>query len=164
MEMTQKATAKDKLIKKLDTAMKQFNQKKMDEALASFSSLVKESEEFFDIAERSREYITIINELKSGKMTMPRSREEKYEFALIKYNEGDPETAEKALTAIKEKLEAKEEYLLALIYIELEDEEKGIEFLKKAFKSDPENRMLAYNNPDLSALRKNPDYKEIFCK
>ena len=162
--MTQKAAAKEKLIKKLETAAKQFNQKKIDEALESFTALVGESDDFFDIQERSKEYITIINNLKSGKMTMPRTREDKYEYALLKYNEGDSESAEKALTSIKEKLEGKEEYLLALIYLEMENEEKGIDLLKKSIKSDPENRILAYNNPDLSAIRKNPDYKEIFGK
>lgn len=162
--MAQKTSERDKAIKSFTAAVKQFNSKKYPEAVEAFKKIAGGENVAPDIASKAVEYLQICDDIQAPAVSTPRTREAKFDYATIMFNDGELEKAEKAFGTIKENdLEGNELYLLALINFEKEEVEEGTRLLTLSIEKDPNNRIMALNNSDLSEIRKIPEIKELLA-
>jgi len=156
---------KEKAVKQLESALKLFNSKKFSEAKESLKNLIEDSPQVGDVVQLAEDYLRICENRLSATTRMPKDSKSKYMLAVYYLNIGDLEEAERHVKSAAGKTwKSKHLYLMALIQFEKKDVESGLDYLKKAIKKDPEIRIVAYNNPDLFPLHKNPEFKKIVSK
>jgi tetratricopeptide (TPR) repeat protein len=163
--MPKKMPEKEKAIKQFETAVKLVNSKNYTEAEEMLKKIIEDSPHVGDVVQRAGDYLNICESQRTRSQSAPKDSESKYLYSIFYLNNGDFKEAEKYLISAAGKTwQSKHLYLMALIQFAKEDIESGLDYLKKAIKKNPKNRILAYNNPELFPLHKNPEFKKIVSK
>jgi len=85
-----------------------------------------------------------------------------YLRAVVEKNRGAFDAAWKIVKAQKKDDGGRFAYLAACLHALAEDEDAAVGALEKAVAADPRNRVHAFLDPDLAALRKQKDYAHLF--
>jgi tetratricopeptide (TPR) repeat protein len=165
MEMPQKVTDKDKAIKSYTAAVKQFNQKKYEEAKVSFENIIDKMGHVSDVRSKSGDYVRMCERILGGDQFTPRTKEDRYSLALYHYNNAEYEEAENLLkTAIKSSKDPYGLYLMSLILFGMDENEEAYKHLTQAIEADPSMKILAVNCSDLSEIHKTPEFMELIAE
>lgn len=144
-------------------AIKDFRKGDYEKATASFESLIEKFPEEFELADRSRVYLTICKRGDRKESVSLKTLDDYLFYGQMKINQADYEGAlkllEKALEFKKE--EAKIYFLMATAYVLSGHQEESLEALKKAIQKDKSMAILAQNEPDFQPLWEDKRFKVL---
>jgi len=153
----------EKALSAYSQAMKSFHKgdyKKADELLKAF--LDKHGSER-ELVDRAQIYLTVCGERQSKEKVLLKTFDDYYQYGVFKTNQGDYEEALKLLEKAREMKpkEGKILYLVADIYCLKGENEKCLEYLKKAIQFDKYLSILARNERDFESLWEDKKFKLI---
>ncbi|HEX2162735.1 MAG TPA: hypothetical protein VHM02_02180 [Thermoanaerobaculia bacterium] len=152
--------AADPEIVDYEAGVKALADGKLDAAGKSFERVLATTDRPH-LAARARQQLAVIARRRGGGDD---GGDDPFTRAVFAKNRGDHEAA----LAIVEKHAKKDEdgrfaLLAAALHSAADREKEAIEALRRAVERDPVNRVRAYHDPDLAALRKKKDHADLFA-
>jgi len=144
-------------------SMKIFRKGDFQKAANAIKAFLQEYPSEMELTERANIYLNICEgRLDKEKITL-KTFSDYYQYGVYKMNQGELKESLKALEKASEKKpkEGKVPYLMANVFCLMEDENKCLEYLKKAVKMDNFFGLLAQNETTFEALQENKKFNLI---
>ena len=153
----------EKALSAYSEAVREFRKGRTDKAKELFALFLEKYDAEKELVDRSRIYLSILQEKGKKELFHPKSAEDHYLQGVYRMNMGDFEGARKSLEKALEMNaeEGKVYYLLADLHYLMGDTESALENLKKAFQKDKFFRVLAQNEIDFEPLWEDKKFKLI---
>jgi len=153
--------ARAQLLHQYETAMKLFQEGKMDKAKTAFEAILKS--DAADLAERIRVHLVACSRQMERKSRSFGSLEERYDYAISLLNTGFYEDAREHLNAIlKERPTADFAYYGLAVLASLTGRiEECLQHLSEAIRLNANNRVQARNDSDFQDMADDPRFTEL---
>jgi tetratricopeptide (TPR) repeat protein len=144
-------------------AMKVFRKRDYQRAAESLKAFLEKHDSESELVDRAQIYLSICEEQRAEEEVKLKSSDDYYQYSIYKLNQGDYKESLKLLNkAIEiEPKEGKFFYSMADCYCLMGDEDKCLEFLKKAIQIDKYFKILAQNERDFEPLWEDKRFKLI---
>jgi tetratricopeptide (TPR) repeat protein len=150
-------------LRAFERAHKEFVRGHFAEARALFRALVEKHAGVSEVTARARTYLTIAESRLRAEPTLPRDADSLYDRGVIELNRGDyvaaQELFERALK--REPAAAHVHYGLAAVRARLGSLDSALESLQKALEIQPNLRIRAQHDLDLTSLRNDPEFERL---
>jgi tetratricopeptide (TPR) repeat protein len=150
-------------LRSFERAHKEFARGHFGEARNQFRALIERFARASEVTARARTYMAIAEARLRTESTLPRDADSLYDRGVIELNRGDYVAAQELFErALKREPEAAHiHYGLAATRARLGSINSALESLKHALGIQPNLRVRAQHDPDLSSLRNDPDYEQL---
>ncbi|HEV7858134.1 MAG TPA: tetratricopeptide repeat protein [Pyrinomonadaceae bacterium] len=150
-------------LRAFERAHKEFARGHFGEARNQFRALIERYARASEVTARARTYLAIAEARLRTESTLPRDADSLYDRGVIELNRGDYVAAQELFErALKREPEAAHiHYGLAATRARLGSINSALESLRHALGIQPNLRVRAQHDPDLSALRNDPDYEQL---
>jgi tetratricopeptide (TPR) repeat protein len=150
-------------LRAFERAHKEFARGHFGEARNQFRALIERYARVAEVTARARTYMAIAEARLRTESTLPRDADSLYDRGVIELNRGDYVAAQELFErALKREPEAAHiHYGLAATRARLGSINSAIESLRHALDKQPNLRVRAQHDPDLSALRNDPDFEQL---
>lgn len=150
-------------LKAFERAHKVFARGNFGEARMLFRSLIEQHAGASEVTARARTYLAIAEARLRHQSALPRDAESLYDRGVIELNRGDYVAAQEMFErALKREPEAADvHYALAATRARLGSIEMALQSLERALQLKPVLRVRVQHDPDLSALRNEPEYERL---
>jgi len=150
-------------LKAFERAHKEFSRGHFGEARSLFRSLLEKHSKVSEVAARARTYLAIAEARLKTESTLPRDADSLYDRGVIELNRGEYVAAQEMFErALKREPEAAHiHYGLAATRARLGAIDSALESLQRALDLQPNLRIRAQHDIDLTALRNDPDFERL---
>ncbi|HEX5709068.1 MAG TPA: tetratricopeptide repeat protein [Pyrinomonadaceae bacterium] len=150
-------------LKSFERAHKVFARGNFSEARMLFRALIEQHAGASEVTARARTYLAIAEARMRHESALPRDAESLYDRGVIELNRGDYVAAQEMFErALKREPEAADvHYALAATRARLGSIEMALQSLERALALKPNLRVRVQHDPDLSALRNEPEYERL---
>lgn len=150
-------------LRAFEHAHKEFVAGRFAEARNLFRDLIEQHTGFAEVTARARTYLAIAEARLRSESTLPRDAEALYDRGVIELNRGEYVAAQEMFErAAKSDPEgAHIHYGLAVTRARLGALALALESLERALALEPKLRVRAQHDPDLTALRSEPDFERL---
>jgi tetratricopeptide (TPR) repeat protein len=150
-------------LRAFERAHKEFARGHFGEARNQFRALIERYARVAEVTARARTYMAIAEARLRTESTLPRDADSLYDRGVIELNRGDYVAAQELFErALKREPEAAHiHYGLAATRARLGSINSAIESLRHALDKQPNLRVRAQHDPDLSALRNDPEFEQL---
>jgi tetratricopeptide (TPR) repeat protein len=150
-------------LRAFERAHKEFSRGRFAEARMLFRALIEQHRGVAEVTARARTYLAIAEARLRSESAPPRDAESLYDRGVIELNRGEyvaaQEMFERALK--REPAAADIHYALAATRARLGSIEMALQSLERALDLKPNLRVRAQHDPDLVALRNEPDFERL---
>ncbi len=146
-----------------DRAHKEFVRGRFAEARNQFRVVVDKYSQVAEVAARARQYLAIAESRLRNENILPRDAESLYDRGVIELNRGEYVAAQEMFErALKREPEAAHiHYDLAATRVRLGSIDLALQSLQRAFDLQPNLRVRAQHDHDLTPLRNDPDFDRL---
>jgi tetratricopeptide (TPR) repeat protein len=150
-------------LKAFERAHKEFVRGRFADARALFRALVEKHAGVSEVTARARTYLAIAEARLRTESTLPRDADSLYDRGVIELNRGEYVAAQEMFErALKREPEAAHiHYGLAATRARLGAIESALEHLQRALDLQPNLRVRAQHDQDLTVLRNDPDFERL---
>jgi tetratricopeptide (TPR) repeat protein len=150
-------------LRAFERAHKEFVRGRFADARAQFRSLVEKHAGVSEVTARARTYLAIAEARLRTESTLPRDAESLYDRGVIELNRGEYVAAQEMFErALKREPEAAHiHYGLAATRARLGAIDSALESLGRALDLQPNLRVRAQHDQDLTVLRNDPDFERL---
>ena len=150
-------------LRAFEQAHKGFAQGHFAEARTLFRALVEKHASVSEVTARARTYLAIAEARLRTESTLPRDADSLYDRGVIELNRGEYVAAQELFErALKREPEAAHiHYGLAATRARLGSIDTALESLRRALDLQPNLRIRAQHDQDLTALRNDPDFERL---
>ena len=150
-------------LKAFERAHKEFVRGRFSDARALFRSLVEKHAGVSEVTARARTYLAIAEARLRTESTLPRDADSLYDRGVIELNRGEYVAAQEMFErALKREPEAAHiHYGLAATRARLGSIDSALESLGRALNLQPNLRVRAQHDQDLTILRNDPDFERL---
>lgn len=150
-------------LRSFERAHKEFARGRFAEARMLFRALIEQHSGVAEVTARARTYLAIAEARLRSESALPRNAEELYDRGVIELNRGEYVAAQEMFErAIRRDPEAAHiHYGLAATRARLGSVDLALQALERALQLQPNLRLRAQHDLDLSLLRNDPDYERI---
>jgi tetratricopeptide (TPR) repeat protein len=150
-------------LRAFERAHKEFVRGRFGEARLQFRALVEKYANVSEVAARARTYLAISESRLRTEITLPRDADSLYDRGVIELNRGEYVAAQEMFErALKREPQAAHiHYGLAATRSRLGSIEMALESLQKALELQPNLRLRAQHDLDLSLLRNDPEFERM---
>jgi tetratricopeptide (TPR) repeat protein len=150
-------------LRAFERAHKEFARGRFGEARIQFRSLIEKYANVSEVTARARTYLNIAESRLRTESSLPRDADSLYDRGVIELNRGEyvaaQEMFERALK--REPQAAHVHYGLAATRSRLGSVETALESLQRALELQPNLRLRAQHDQDLSLLRNDPEFERM---
>jgi tetratricopeptide (TPR) repeat protein len=150
-------------LRAFERAHKEFARGRFGEARIQFRALIEKYASISEVAARARTYLNIAESRLRTESSLPRDADSLYDRGVIELNRGEyvaaQEMFERALK--REPQAAHVHYGLAATRSRLGSVETALESLQRALELQPNLRLRAQHDQDLSLLRNDPEFERM---
>lgn len=166
--MAEKKTKKDAYTMALNAysqAIKSFRKNDCQKTIEVLTAFQEKYVSEKELVERASMYIEICKNRLAQKDPVLKSYDDYFRHSVYKINQREFQDAENALQKAIElnPKEGKLYYMMATLNHLMDEDEKCLEFLRKAIEIDDFFRILAGNEADFDDIRENEDFKSIIA-
>ena len=150
-------------LRAFERAHKEFSRGRFAEARMQFRALIEQHRGVAEVTARARTYLAIAETRMRSESAPPRDAESLYDRGVIELNRGEYVAAQEMFErALKREPEAADiHYVLAATRARLGSIEMALQSLERALDLKPNLRVRAQHDPDLAALRNEPDFERL---
>jgi tetratricopeptide (TPR) repeat protein len=150
-------------LRAFERAHKEFARGHFGEARNQFRVLIEKYSRASEVTARARTYLAIAEARLRTESTLPRDADSLYDRGVIELNRGDYVAAQELFErALKREPEAAHiHYGLAATRARLGSINSALESLRHALDKQPNLRVRAQHDPDLSVLRNDPEFEQL---
>lgn len=150
-------------LKSFERAHKEFTRGRFGEARIQFRALIEKYANVSEVTARARTYLTVAEARLRTELALPRDADSLYDRGVIELNRGEYVAAQEMFErALKREPEAAHiHYGLAATRSRLGSVETALESLQKALELQPNLRVRAQHDQDLTTLRNDPDFERL---
>lgn len=150
-------------LRAFEKAHREFTRGRFAEAGSMFRSLVEKHPGAAEVAARARTYLAITESRLRREISLPRDADSLYDRGVIELNRGEYVAAQEMFErALKREPEAAHiHYGLAATRARLGSIDPALESLQKALDLQPNLRVRAQHDQDLTALRNDPVFEQL---
>jgi tetratricopeptide (TPR) repeat protein len=150
-------------LRAFERAHKEFARGHFGEARNQFRALIEKYSRASEVTARARTYMAIAEARLRTESILPRDADSLYDRGVIELNRGDYVAAQELFErALKREPEAAHiHYGLAATRARLGSINSALESLRHALDKQPNLRVRAQHDPDLSALRNDPEFEQL---
>jgi tetratricopeptide (TPR) repeat protein len=150
-------------LKAFERAHKEFARGRFGEARSQFRSLIEKYANVSEVTARARTYLTVAESRLRTELSLPRDADSLYDRGVIELNRGEYVAAQEMFErALKREPEAAHiHYGLAATRSRLGSIETALESLQRALELQPNLRVRAQHDHDLTTLRNDPDFERL---
>jgi len=150
-------------LRAFENAHKEFTRGRFAEARNQFRSLLDKYSQVSEVAARSRTYLAIAESRLRTESMLPRDADSLYDRGVIELNRGEYVAAQEMFErALKREPEAAHiHYGLAATRARLGSVDLALQSLQRALDLQPNLRLRAQHDQDLTSLRNDPDFDRI---
>ncbi|HEX8923033.1 MAG TPA: tetratricopeptide repeat protein [Pyrinomonadaceae bacterium] len=150
-------------LRAFERAHKEFARGRFGEARLQFRALIEKYANVSEVTARARTYLTVAESRLRTEISLPRDADSLYDRGVIELNRGEyvaaQEMFERALK--REPAAAHIHYGLAATRARLGSLETALESLQKALELQPNLRVRAQHDQDLTLLRNDPEFDRL---
>jgi tetratricopeptide (TPR) repeat protein len=150
-------------LRAFERAHKEFARGRFGEARSQFRALIEKYASVSEVTARARTYLNIAESRLRTESSLPRDADSLYDRGVIELNRGEyvaaQEMFERALK--REPQAAHVHYGLAATRSRLGSVETALESLQRALELQPNLRLRAQHDQDLSLLRNDPEFERM---
>jgi tetratricopeptide (TPR) repeat protein len=146
-----------------ERAHKEFARGRFNEARAQFRDLIEKYPGASEVTARARTYLAIAEARLRTEISLPRDADSLYDRGVIELNRGEYVAAQEMFErALKREPEAAHiHYGLAATRARLGSIDSALESLQRALDLQPNLRVRAQHDHDLTVLRNDPDFERL---
>ncbi len=150
-------------LKAFERAHKEFTHGRFGEARNQFRGLLDKHSQVSEVAARARTYLAIAESRLRTDSILPRDADSLYDRGVIELNRGEYVAAQEMFErALKREPEAAHiHYGLAATRARLGSLDLALQSLQRALDLQPNLRVRAQHDPDLTSLRNDPDFDKL---
>ncbi len=150
-------------LKAFERAHKEFARGRFGEARIQFRALIEKYANVSEVTARARTYLAVAESRLRTELSLPRDADSLYDRGVIELNRGEYVAAQEMFErALKREPEAAHiHYGLAATRSRLGSIETALESLQKALELQPNLRVRAQHDHDLTTLRNDPDFERL---
>lgn len=150
-------------LRTFERAHKEFARGRFGEARLQFRTLIEKYANVSEVTARARTYLAIAESRLRTEVTLPRDADSLYDRGVIELNRGEYVAAQEMFErALKREPEAAHiHYGLAATRARLGSVETALESLRRALELQPNLRLRAQHDLDLSLLRNDPEFERM---
>jgi tetratricopeptide (TPR) repeat protein len=150
-------------LKAFERAHKEFARARFGEARSQFRALIEKYPNVSEVTARARTYIAVAESRLRTELSLPRDADSLYDRGVIELNRGEYVAAQEMFErALKREPEAAHiHYGLAATRSRLGSVETALESLQRALELQPNLRVRAQHDHDLTTLRNDPDFERL---
>jgi tetratricopeptide (TPR) repeat protein len=150
-------------LKSFERAHKEFARGHFGEARSQFRALIEKYANVSEVTARARTYLTVAESRLRTELSLPRDADSLYDRGVIELNRGEYVAAQEMFErALKREPEAAHiHYGLAATRSRLGSIETALESLQRALELQPNLRVRAQHDHDLTTLRNDPDFERL---
>ncbi len=140
-----------------------LQQRRFPEAAALLQRVIEQYPEERELVDRARLYLRVCERELGPPAPPPQTADEHLYAATVALNAGRTEAALTHLEAAAALQPDHEHlhYMFAVVFALRRDFERALAHLRRAIDLNPENRILARQDPDLEPLRTHPDFRRL---
>lgn len=146
-----------------ERAHKEFARGRFGEARTQFRALIEKFASVSEVTARARTYLTVAETRLRTELSLPRDADSLYDRGVIELNRGEYVAAQEMFErALKREPEAAHiHYGLAATRSRLGSIETALESLQRALELQPNLRVRAQHDHDLTTLRNDPEFERL---
>jgi tetratricopeptide (TPR) repeat protein len=150
-------------LKAFERAHKEFARGRFGDARTQFRSLIEKYANVSEVTARARTYLAVAESRLRTELSLPRDADSLYDRGVIELNRGEYVAAQEMFErALKREPEAAHiHYGLAATRSRLGSIETALESLQRALELQPNLRVRAQHDHDLTTLRNDPDFERL---
>jgi tetratricopeptide (TPR) repeat protein len=150
-------------LKAFERAHKEFARGRFGDARTQFRALIEKFANVSEVTARARTYLTVAESRLRTELSLPRDADSLYDRGVIELNRGEYVAAQEMFErALKREPEAAHiHYGLAATRSRLGSIETALESLQRALELQPNLRVRAQHDHDLTTLRNDPDFERL---
>ena len=150
-------------LRAFERALKEFSHGRFVEARNQFRGLVEKYSQVSEVAARARTYLAIAESRLRTENMLPRDADSLYDRGVIELNRGEYVAAQEMFErALKREPEAAHiHYGLAATRARLGSIDLALQSLQRALDLQPNLRVRAQHDQDLTSLRNDPDFDRL---
>ncbi len=150
-------------LKAFERAHKEFMHGRFGDARTQFRSLIEKYANVSEVTARARTYLAVAESRLRTELSLPRDADSLYDRGVIELNRGEYVAAQEMFErALKREPEAAHiHYGLAATRSRLGSVETALESLQRALELQPNLRLRAQHDHDLTTLRNDPDFERL---
>ncbi|HVF48547.1 MAG TPA: tetratricopeptide repeat protein [Pyrinomonadaceae bacterium] len=150
-------------LRAFERAHKEFTRGRFADARNLFRSLIEQHSGVSEVTARARTYLSIAETRLRSESALPRDAEALYDRGVIELNRGEYVAAQELFErALKRDDHSPDtHYALAATRARLGSIPLALQSLERALELKPNLRVRAQHDPDLAALRNEPDYERL---
>ena len=150
-------------LRAFERAHKEFTHGRFGEARNQFRGLLDKHSQVSEVAARARTYLAIAESRLRTESILPRDADSLYDRGVIELNRGEYVAAQEMFErALKREPEAAHiHYGLAATRARLGSLDLALQSLQRALDLQPNLRVRAQHDPDLTSLRNDPDFDKL---
>lgn len=150
-------------LKSFERAHKEFARGRFGEARIQFRALIEKFANVSEVTARARTYLAVAESRLRTELSLPRDADSLYDRGVIELNRGEYVAAQEMFErALKREPEAAHiHYGLAATRSRLGSVETALESLQRALELQPNLRVRAQHDHDLTTLRNDPDFERL---
>jgi thioredoxin-like negative regulator of GroEL len=150
-------------LRAFERAHKEFVRGHFGEARLQFRALIEKYANVSEVTARARTYLTVSESRLRTELSLPRDADSLYDRGVIELNRGEYVAAQEMFErALKREPEAAHiHYGLAATRSRLGSVETALESLQRALELQPNLRVRAQHDHDLTTLRNEPDFERL---
>ena len=150
-------------LKAFERAHKEFARGRFGEARNQFRALIEKFANVSEVTARARTYLAVAESRLRTELSLPRDADSLYDRGVIELNRGEYVAAQEMFErALKREPEAAHiHYGLAATRSRLGSVETALESLQRALELQPNLRVRAQHDHDLTTLRNDPDFERL---
>jgi tetratricopeptide (TPR) repeat protein len=150
-------------LRAFERAHKEFARGRFGEARAQFRELIEKYPGASEVTARARTYLAVAEARLRTEITLPRDADSLYDRGVIELNRGEYVAAQEMFErALKREPEAAHiHYGLAATRARLGSIDSALQSLQRALDLQPNLRIRAQHDQDMTALRNDPDFERL---
>jgi tetratricopeptide (TPR) repeat protein len=150
-------------LRAFERAHKEFARGRFSEARSQFRALIEKYENVSEVTARARTYLAVADSRLRTEMSLPRDADSLYDRGVIELNRGQYVAAQEMFErALKREPEAAHiHYGLAATRSRLGSIETALQSLQRALELQPNLRVRAQHDQDLTLLRNEPEFDRM---
>lgn len=150
-------------LRAFERAHKEFARGRFGEARLQFRALIEKYPSVSEVTARARTYLAIAESRLRTESTLPRDADSLYDRGVIELNRGEYVAAQEMFErALRREPEAAHIYYgLAATRARLGSIDTALQSLQRALELQPNLRVRAQHDPDLTPLRNDPDFERM---
>ncbi len=150
-------------LKAFERAHKEFARGRFGDARTQFRALIEKYANVSEVAARARTYLAVSESRLRAEISLPRDADSLYDRGVIELNRGEYVAAQEMFErALKREPEAAHiHYGLAATRSRLGSIETALESLQRALELQPNLRVRAQHDHDLTTLRNDPEFERL---